>query len=122
MAQYPVSLQAPVGNEGDASLEDFVEDSSAVSPLESALSLALSENTAAALKTLTPREEEIVRMRFGIGDGRVHTLEEVGRRFSVTRERIRQIEAKAMRKLRHPSRAGMLDTLVALFVTSAQRF
>ena len=112
MAQYPVSLQAPAGNEGDASLEDFVEDPSAVSPLESALSMALSENTAAVLKTLTPREEQIVRMRFGIGDGQVHTLEEVGRRFSVTRERIRQIEVKAMRKLRHPSRTGMLDSLV----------
>jgi RNA polymerase primary sigma factor len=112
MAQYPVSLQAPVGNEGDASLEDFVEDPSAISPLESALSLALSENTAAVLKTLTPREEQIVRMRFGIGDGQVHTLEEVGRCFSVTRERIRQIEAKALRKLRHPSRAGMLEALI----------
>jgi RNA polymerase primary sigma factor len=112
MAQYPVSLQAPVGNEGDSFLEDFVEDPAAVSPLESALSLALSEDTAAVLKTLTPREEKIVRMRFGIGDGQVHTLEEVGRCFSVTRERIRQIEAKAMRKLRHPSRAGMLDDQV----------
>ncbi len=112
MAQYPVSLQAPVGNDGDAFLEEFVQDPSAVSPLESALSLALSEDTAAVLKTLTPREEKIVRMRFGIGDGQVHTLEEVGRCFSVTRERIRQIEVKAMRKLRHPSRAGMLDALV----------
>jgi RNA polymerase primary sigma factor len=112
MAQHPVSLQAPAGNEGDAFLEDFVADSSAVSPLESTLSLSLSEETAAVLKTLTPREEQIVRMRFGVGDGEVHTLEEVGRRFGVTRERVRQIEVKAMRKLRHPSRAGMLDALI----------
>ncbi|MDH3746336.1 MAG: RNA polymerase sigma factor RpoD, partial [Acidobacteriota bacterium] len=102
MAQYPVSLQAPVGKEQDARLEDFVEDRAAISPLESALSGNLAQHTAEILKTLTPREEKIVRMRFGIGEDPKRTLEEVGRSFNVTRERIRQIEAMAMRKLRHP--------------------
>ncbi len=112
MAQYPVSLQAPVGKEQDARLEDFVEDRAAVSPLESALSSRLREHTAEILKTLTPREEKIVRMRFGIGEDPGRTLEEVGRSFNVTRERIRQIEAAAMRKLRHPSCAGKLEALL----------
>ncbi len=109
MARYPVSLQAPVGKEGDARLEDFLEDPASISPLESALSRGLRERTAEVLKTLTPREEQIVRMRFGIGESSVRTLEEVGRSFNLTRERIRQIEAKAMRKLRHPSRSVKLD-------------
>ena len=112
MAQYPVSLQAPVGKEEDARLEDFVEDPGAVSPLESVLSGNLREHTAEVLKTLTPREEQIVRMRFGIGEDPKRTLEEVGRSFNVTRERIRQIEATAMRKLRDPSRAGQLEALL----------
>ncbi len=112
MAQYPVSLQAPVGKEEDARLEDFVEDGGAVSPLESALSGNLREQTAEVLKTLTPREEKILRMRFGIGEDPERTLEEVGRSFNVTRERIRQIEATAMRKLRHPSCAGKLEDLI----------
>ena len=112
MAQYPVSLEAPVGKEEDARLEEFVEDQAAVSPLDAALSENLREHTAEILKTLTPREEQIVRMRFGIGEGSQQTLEEVGRSFSVTRERIRQIESKAMRKLRHPSRAGKLEGLL----------
>jgi RNA polymerase primary sigma factor len=112
MTQYSVSLQTPVGKEGDARLEEFVEDRCAVSPLDWALANGLSEGTAEVLGTLTPREEKIVRLRFGMDDGRVHTLEEVGRRFSLTRERIRQIEAEAMRKLRRTSRAGKLDTLL----------
>ena len=112
MAQYPVSLQTPVGKEEDASLEDFVEDSSAVSPLESALSDDLREHAAGLLKTLTPREEQVVRMRFGIDDDSARTLDEVGRSFNVTRERIRQIEAVAMRKLRHPSRAAKLEAFL----------
>jgi RNA polymerase primary sigma factor len=111
-AQYPVSLQAPVGKEEDARLEEFVADPTAVSPLDSAMSGNLREHTAEVLKTLTPREEQIVRMRFGIGEDPKQTLEEVGRSFNVTRERIRQIEATAMRKLRDPSRAGQLETLL----------
>ena len=113
MAQYPVSLQAPVGVEEDARLEDFVEDVAAVSPLDAALSEDLRQQASQVLETLSPREEQIVRMRFGIGEESARTLEEVGRSFSVTRERIRQIEAGAMRKLRHRSRAtklaGLLD-------------
>ena len=111
-AQYPVSLQAPVGKEEDARLEEFVADPTAVSPLDSAMSGNLREHTAEVLKTLTPREEQIVRMRFGIGEDPKRTLEEVGRSFNVTRERIRQIEAAAMRKLRDPSRADQLETLL----------
>jgi RNA polymerase primary sigma factor len=111
-AQYPVSLQAPVGKEEDARLEEFVADPTAISPLDSAMSGNLREHTAEVLKTLTPREEQIVRMRFGIGEDPKQTLEEVGRSFNVTRERIRQIEATAMRKLREPSRAEQLETLL----------
>ena len=111
-AQYPVSLQAPVGKEEDARLEEFVADPTAVSPLDSAMDGNLREHTAEVLKTLTPREEQIVRMRFGIGEDPKRTLEEVGRSFNVTRERIRQIEATAMRKLRDPSRADRLETLL----------
>ncbi len=112
MAQYPVSLEAPVGTEEDARLGDFVEDQTAVSPLDSALSGNLREQTKRALKTLTPREEQILRRRFGIDDDDGQTLEEVGRSFNVTRERIRQIEATAMRKLRHPSRTKELGSLL----------
>jgi RNA polymerase primary sigma factor len=99
----PISLDSPIGEEGDAHLGDLIEDSSVVSPLDSALNINMKERTESALKTLTPREEEVIRLRFGLGDGKEHTLEEVGQRFSVTRERIRQIEAKALLKLRHPS-------------------
>jgi len=104
IAQRPVSLEASVGMEDDGRLGDFIEDSTVASPLQSAADMNLMEQTAAVLRRLTPREEEIVRMRFGIGDGNECTLEEVGKRFSVTRERIRQIECKALRKLRHSSR------------------
>jgi RNA polymerase primary sigma factor len=107
IAQQPVSLEAPIG-EGDSHLGDFIEDKAAVSPSDAIISLNLKEQTASLLKTLSPREERIIRMRFGMDDGSEHTLEEVGRLFAVTRERIRQIEAKALRKLRHPSRSSKL--------------
>ena len=112
IAQYPVSLQSPVGKEEDAQLEDLVPDRGAVSPAERTLTTNRQEKTAQVLTTLTPREEKILRMRFGVGDVEEHTLEEVGRAFNVTRERIRQIEATAMRKLRHPSRAARLRSLL----------
>ena len=107
IAQQPVSLEAPIG-EGDSHLGDFIEDKAAVSPSDAIISLNLKEQTASLLKTLSPREERIIRMRFGMDDGSEHTLEEVGRLFAVTRERIRQIEAKALRKLRHPLRSSKL--------------
>ena len=103
IAQQPISLETPVGEEVDSHLGDFIEDSGALSPDEAVININMKDHTAAVLETLTPREEEIIRMRFGIGVGNEHTLEEVGQRFSLTRERIRQIEAKALRKLRCPS-------------------
>ena len=103
IAQQPISLETPVGEEEDSHLGDFIEDSGAISPDETVININMKDHTAAVLDTLTPREEEIIRMRFGIGVGNEHTLEEVGQRFSLTRERIRQIEAKALRKLRCPS-------------------
>jgi RNA polymerase primary sigma factor len=103
IAQQPISLETPVGEEVDSHLGDFIEDSGAISPDEAVINISMKDHTAAVLETLTPREEEIIRMRFGIGAGNEHTLEEVGQRFSLTRERIRQIEAKALRKLRCPS-------------------
>jgi RNA polymerase primary sigma factor len=108
ISQQPISLETPIGKEEDSSLRDFIEDRGAVSPCETVIHINQEERTAAILRTLTPREEQIVRMRFGIGDGTQRTLEEVGQKFSVTRERIRQIEAKALRKLRHPSRSRKL--------------
>jgi RNA polymerase primary sigma factor len=108
----PISLDSPVGEEGDVRLGDFIEDNSGVSPIEAALNANLREKTESALKTLTPREEQVLKMRFGLGDGNEHTLEEVGQRFSVTRERIRQIEAKALLKLRHPSRNRVLPSFL----------
>ncbi|MCH7803965.1 MAG: RNA polymerase sigma factor RpoD [Acidobacteria bacterium] len=103
IAQQPISLETPVGEEEDSHLGDFIEDSGAISPDEAVININMKDHTAAVLETLNPREEEIIRMRFGIGVGNEHTLEEVGKRFSLTRERIRQIEAKALRKLRCPS-------------------
>jgi RNA polymerase primary sigma factor len=108
IAQEPISLETPIGEEEDSHLGDFIEDKTAVSPSEAVMSLNLKEQTEAMLKTLTPREERIIKMRFGLDDGSEHTLEEVGQSFAVTRERIRQIEAKALRKLRHPSRSSKL--------------
>jgi RNA polymerase primary sigma factor len=108
IAQHPISLETPVGEEGDTHLGDFLEDRHAVSPMEALLGSDLRSQTRRVLKSLTPREEQILKMRFGVGDGTEHTLEEVGRSFQVTRERIRQIESKALKKLRHPSRAEIL--------------
>ena len=108
IAQEPISLETPIGEEEDSHLGDFIEDRQAVSPAEAVIKLNLEEQTDSVLKTLTPREEKVIKMRFGVGDGSEHTLEEVGQNFAVTRERIRQIEAKALRKLRHPSRSRKL--------------
>jgi RNA polymerase primary sigma factor len=108
IAQEPISLETPIGEEEDSHLGDFIEDRGVISPADAVININLKEQTDSVLKTLTPREEQVIKMRFGLGDGSEHTLEEVGQRFSVTRERIRQIEAKALRKLRHPSRSRML--------------
>jgi RNA polymerase primary sigma factor len=112
IAQEPISLETPIGEEEDSHLGDFIEDRNIVSPAEAVISLNLKEQTEAVLKTLTPREEKVIKMRFGVGDGSEHTLEEVGQNFAVTRERIRQIEAKALRKLRHPSRSRKLKAFL----------
>jgi RNA polymerase primary sigma factor len=108
LAQEPISLETPIGNEEDIQLEDLIEDPRAVCPVEAAARADLRERTQSALKTLTPREERVLKLRFGVGGGAEHTLEEVGQSFMVTRERIRQIESKALRKLRHPSRGKTL--------------
>jgi len=112
IAKEPISLETPIGEEEDSHLGDFIEDKNAVNPAEAVINLNLSDQTRKVLKTLTPREEKVLRMRFGIGEKSDHTLEEVGQDFEVTRERIRQIEAKALRKLRHPSRSKALKTFV----------
>jgi len=112
IAKEPISLETPIGEEEDSHLGDFIEDKQAVSPSEAAISMNLSEQTRRVLATLTPREEKVLRLRFGIGEKSDHTLEEVGQDFSVTRERIRQIEAKALRKLRHPTRSKQLRSFV----------
>src|SRR5207248_3209609 len=108
IAQEPISLETPIGEEEDSHLGDFIEDRSMVSPAEAVINVNLKDQTAQVLRTLTPREEKVIKMRFGLEDGSEHTLEEVGQSFAVTRERIRQIEAKALRKLRHPSRSRKL--------------
>jgi RNA polymerase primary sigma factor len=110
IAKEPISLETPIGEEEDSSLGDFIEDKNAISPSEAAISRNLAASTRKVLSSLTPREEKVLRMRFGIGEKSDHTLEEVGQDFDVTRERIRQIEAKALRKLRHPSRAKQLKS------------
>jgi RNA polymerase primary sigma factor len=112
IAKEPISLETPIGEEEDSHLGDFIEDKSVVSPAEAVINMNLSEQTRRVLKTLTPREEKVLRMRFGIGEKSDHTLEEVGQDFEVTRERIRQIEAKALRKLRHPSRSKQLKSFI----------
>jgi RNA polymerase primary sigma factor len=112
IAKEPISLETPIGEEDDSHLGDFIEDKTVINPSEAVINLNLSEQTRKVLATLTPREEKVLRMRFGIGEESDHTLEEVGQDFSVTRERIRQIEAKALRKLRHPSRSKRLKTFV----------
>ncbi len=112
IAQEPISLETPIGEEEDSHLGDFIEDRNVVSPAENVINLNLKDMTEQLLKTLTPREERVIKMRFGLGDGSEHTLEEVGQSFAVTRERIRQIEAKALRKLRHPSRSRKLKAFL----------
>jgi RNA polymerase primary sigma factor len=112
IAKEPISLETPVGEEEDSHLGDFIEDKKVINPAEAIVNLNLAEQTRRVLATLTPREEKVLRMRFGIGEESDHTLEEVGQDFNVTRERIRQIEAKALRKLRHPSRSNKLKTFV----------
>jgi RNA polymerase primary sigma factor len=114
IAQQPISLETPIGEEEDSHLGDFLEDKIAVSPSDAAINLSLMEQTSSVLKTLSPREEKIIRMRFGLEDGSEHTLEQVGQAFAVTRERIRQIEAKALRKLRHHSRSNRLRGFLEL--------
>jgi RNA polymerase primary sigma factor len=117
IAQEPISLETPIGEEEDSHLGDFIEDKAVVSPSDAVINLNLKEQTSSVLKTLTPREEKVIKMRFGLDDGSEHTLEEVGQSFAVTRERIRQIESKALRKLRHPSRSRKLRA----FLESASR-
>jgi RNA polymerase primary sigma factor len=112
IAQTPISFETPIGEEEDSHLGDFIEDKTVVSPSEAAMNLSLKEKMASVLKKLSPREERIIRMRFGFEDGNQRTLEEVGQVFAVTRERIRQIEAKALRKLRHPSRSNLVRTFL----------
>ncbi|MBQ2347047.1 MAG: sigma-70 family RNA polymerase sigma factor, partial [Clostridia bacterium] len=108
VAQEPVSLETPIGEEEDSHLGDFIPDEDAPAPADAASHTLLKEQLNEVLSTLTPREEKVLRLRFGLDDGRSRTLEEVGKEFAVTRERIRQIEAKALRKLRHPSRSKKL--------------
>jgi RNA polymerase primary sigma factor len=108
IAQEPISLETPIGEEEDSHLGDFIEDRAVVSPAEAVINVNLKEQTSNVLRSLTAREEKVIKMRFGLEDGSEHTLEEVGQSFAVTRERIRQIEAKALRKLRHPSRSRKL--------------
>ena len=112
IAKEPISLETPIGDEEDNSLGDFIEDMNAIQPLEAAIQSNLRETTTRVLASLTAREERVLRMRFGIGMNTDHTLEEVGQQFSVTRERIRQIEAKALRKLKHPSRSRKLRSFL----------
>lgn len=121
IVKEPVSLETPIGDDEESSLGDFVEDRQTLSPADAAMALSLEEQTRKVLATLTPREEQILRMRFGIGEKIDYTLEEVGQRFAVTRERIRQIEAKALRKLRNPARAKSLEAFVDGVISSAPR-
>jgi RNA polymerase primary sigma factor len=120
IAQEPISLETPIGEEEDSHLGDFIEDRGVISPAEAVININLKEQTEAVLKTLTPREEKVIKMRFGLDDGSEHTLEEVGQSFAVTRERIRQIEAKALRKLRHPSRSRRLRAFLDAAAASQQ--
>ena len=112
IAKEPISLETPIGDEEDSHLGDFIEDKNAILPIDAAIQANLRETTTRVLASLTPREERVLRMRFGIGMNTDHTLEEVGQQFSVTRERIRQIEAKALRKLKHPSRSRKMRSFL----------
>jgi RNA polymerase primary sigma factor len=112
IAKEPLSLETPIGDEENSHLGDFIEDKNAILPIDAVIQSNLRETTTRTLALLTPREERVIRMRFGIGMNKDHTLEEVGHQFSVTRERIRQIEAKALRKLKHPSRSRILRSFL----------
>jgi RNA polymerase primary sigma factor len=112
IAKEPLSLETPIGDEGDSHLGDLIEDTNSILPIDAAIQSNLRETTTRVLASLTPREERVLRMRFGIGMNTDHTLEEVGQQFLVTRERIRQIEAKALRKLKHPSRSSVLRSFL----------
>ena len=112
IAQDPVSLETPIGEEEDSHLGDFVEDNDSPAPSDSASYSLLREQLCNILRTLTPREEQVIKLRFGLEDGRPRTLEEVGKQFQITRERIRQIEAKALRKLRHPNRSNKVKDFI----------
>ena len=112
IAKEPLSLETPIGEEGDCHLGDLIEDKNAILPIDAAIQSNLRETTTRVLASLTPREERIVRMRFGLGINSDHTLEEVGQQFALTRERIRQIEARALRKLKHPSRSSVLRSFL----------
>jgi RNA polymerase primary sigma factor len=112
IAKEPISMETPIGDDEDSHLGDFIEDLSTLSPIDAATNFGLSESVQKVLGSLTPREAKVLRMRFGINMNTDHTLEEVGKQFDVTRERIRQIEAKALRKLRHPSRAEQLRSFL----------
>jgi RNA polymerase primary sigma factor len=114
IAQQPISLQTPIGEEEDSQLGDLIEDKAVISPSDAVINLNLKEQTASVLKALTPREEKIIKMRFGLEDGSQHTLEEVGQTFALTREPFRQIEAKALRKLRDPSSSRKLRAFLEL--------
>jgi RNA polymerase primary sigma factor len=114
IAKEPISMETPIGEDDDSNLGDFIEDQSAISPMDSATNASLSEIVREILASLTPREAKVLMMRFGIGMNTDHTLEEVGKQFDVTRERIRQIEAKALRKLRHPSRSERLRSFIEM--------
>ncbi len=114
ITREPISLETPSGEEKDSHLSDVIEAQDEVRPIEAVIYLSLKDETTAVLETLTPSEEQVIRMRFGIGDGSEHTLEEIRQSFSVSQERIRQIEARAMRKLRHPSCSGKLKTFLEL--------
>ncbi len=113
IAKEPVSLENPIGDEDGSYLGDFIEDKNAILPIDAAIQANLRENTTRILSSLTPREERVLRMRFGIGMNTDHTLEEVGQQFHVTRERIRQIEAKALRKLKHPTRSKKMRSFIS---------
>jgi RNA polymerase primary sigma factor len=112
LAKEPISLETPIGDEEDSHLGDFIEDTNAMLPIDAAIQSDLRETTTRVLASLTAREERVLRMRFGIATNTDHTLEQVGQQFSVTRERIRQIEAKALRKLKHPSRSRILRSFL----------
>ena len=122
IAQEPISLQTPIGDEGDTHFGDFIEDKRAISPANATAQAMLKEQMENVLETLTDREREVLKLRFGIVDGYPRTLEEVGERFRVTRERVRQIEAKALRKLRHPTRSRRLRTFLELGLSEEPGF